>query len=47
MLISHDPTLRDSFDQTVEIVRENGRSRIVGSDVEAKAAQEKKAGAKA
>jgi exonuclease SbcC len=38
LLVSHVPSLRDSFDQTIEVVKENGRSRIVSDVAEAVAA---------
>ncbi len=31
LVVSHDPALRDAFEQTVEIEKTDGRSRIVGS----------------
>ena len=37
-LISHDSDLRDSFEQTIEVVKEAGRSRVEGAAVEAVAA---------
>lgn len=34
ILVSHVPGLRDVFDQTIEVVKEDGRSRVIGATVE-------------
>lgn len=39
LLISHVAELRDAFDQVIEVVRENGRSRIAGAAVDAELAE--------
>lgn len=33
LVVSHDPALRDAFEQSIEITKQDGRSRIVGAAV--------------